>query len=628
MSSSRTTDTPLRHRLATRSVLLLGLLTLAGCASLGGTPTAAAPKAATTQAATPSAQAGATTDKPEAASAEAHAEEVAIRPPYRPDNLPLIALTPPLIYEILAAEVALQRQQPQLAFSTYHTLALQTNDARLARRATEIALHANALHEALPTARLWLELDPTLPEARQTLDTLLIATGNIQEAEPALARRLDKAREQQTLPLTYQQLQRQLLGTPNPAQGWRVIQRLSEPDLGITAARLARAQLAAAAGHRESALEEAKAALALSPDDQDALLTTAQFLQPMPDGPRQAIELLQKHLTQHPDHTPVRIALARMQIASNQRDGAIETLEQLPASEQDSPLALYTLAQLHYQKQALDKASHYLQRYVNLPADIPRDNGPAYLFLAEIAEQRRDMPEAIRWLGEIQSDQSPLYLEALSRRAILSARQNRPETGLALLGTVHTKNLKEEQMLLMTRAQILREGHQYQAAFRLLDKAVKGPDDATDLLYDHALAAEKIKRLDILEKSLRTLIRRRPENAHAYNALGYTLADHNTRLPEALKLIRKANELMPDNPHVLDSLGWVYFRMGKRAEALTTLKKAYELQPDVEIAAHYGEVLWAQGQKDAARAIWQKASAQAPDNELLKATLKRLDVSL
>lgn len=627
MNASRPTH-PLRHpRLAARSLLALSLLAFAGCASLGG----AAPSDAEAHAGKPpqsSAQTGATNSHPDTLSPEAQAEEAATRAPYRPDNLPLIALTPPLVYEILAAEVALQRQQPQLAYNTYHTLAMQTHDARLARRATEIALHANALNEALPTARLWQKLDPKLPEAQQTLDTLLVATGHIEEAEPALAKRLAAARESKTLPFTYQQLQRQLLNTPRPEQGWRVIQRLSEPDLQITAARLARAQLSAAAGHRQTALDEAQAARALSPDDQDVVLTTAQLLQTMPDGPQQAITLLQQHLQQHPKHTPVRIALARMLIANEQRDEAIQTLEQLPPAEQDSPLALYTLAQLHYQKQSLDQASHYLTRYVGLPHTIPRDNGPAYLFLAEIAEQRPDIPAAIHWLAQIQSDQSPLYLEALARRAILSARQNKPETGLALLGTVHVKNPKEAQLLLVTRAQILREAHQYQEAFKLLDRAVKGPEDATDLLYDHALAAEKIKRLDILEKSLRTLIKRRPDNAHAYNALGYTLADNKTRLPEALKLIQKANELMPNNAHVLDSLGWAYFRLGKQAEALATLKKAHDLQPDVEIAAHYGEVLWSQGQKDAARQIWRAAQKRAPDNELLQQTLKRLKVSL
>ncbi|MDO5102755.1 MAG: tetratricopeptide repeat protein [Lautropia sp.] len=627
MSSSRPPHSCHPSHLAARSLITLGLLALAGCASLGGSSSASDAQTRADQP-HPSAQTAPMQGNPDGTSPEAQTEETASRAPYRPENLPLIALTPPLVYEILAAEVALQRQQPQLAYSTYHTLAMQTHDARLARRATEIALHANALNEALPTARLWHKLDPKLPEAQQTLDTLLVATGHLEEAEPALAKRLAAARENRTLPLTYQQLQRQLLSAPKPEQGWRVIQRLSEPDLQITEARLTRAQLAAAAGHRQTALDEAEAARALSPDDQDVVLTTAQLLQTMPDGPKRAIELLQQHLKRHPAHTPVRIALGRLLIANEQRDEAIQTLEQLPPAEQNSPLALYTLAQLHYQKQALDQASHYLERYVKLPDSIPRDNGPAYLFLAEIAEQRPDMPAAIEWLAQIQSDQSPLYLEAISRRAILTARQNKVEAGLALLGTVHTKNAKEAQMLLATRAQILREAHQYQEAFKLLDRAVKGPEDATDLLYDHALAAEKIKRLDILEKSLRTLIKRRPDNAHAYNALGYTLADHDIRLPEALKLIQKANELMPNNAHVLDSLGWVYFRMGKQAEALSTLKKAHDLQPDVEIAVHYGEVLWSDGQKDTARDIWRAARKRSPDNELLQQTLKRLKVSL
>ncbi|MDO4905785.1 MAG: tetratricopeptide repeat protein [Lautropia sp.] len=628
MTFLRTFDSSLRPRLTLGGALLLGLLTLAGCSSLAGgnAPQAHSSDAGQTASADgPSAQAA----PPPGNGTDVPVEEVPTTPPpYRPANLPQMALTPPIIYEVLAAEVALQRSQPQLAYRTYHTLALQIRDARLARRATEIALLTGAFRDALPSAKLWQELDPDSSEARQTIDTLLLATGRIQDVEPGLRQRLAEARKNGTLSLAYTQLQRQLLNANDHEQGWRAIQRLSEPDLDNAAARLARAHLAAAAGYYQVAADEAQAAHRLSPDDPEAALATAQHLQPVPDGNAQAISVLQNFLHRHPDDSAVRLALGRLQIADGQRDAAISTLHQLPEPDRNTPLALYTLAQLYFQKQDYDQAEAYLERYVGLPAEVSRDNGPAYMFLAEISEQRNDIPKAIDWLSRIHGDQSPLYFEALSRRAILSARQSRPETGLALLDTIQPRNAKEKQLIITTHAQILREAERHQEAFKLLDDALKGPDDTTDLLYDHALTAEKIGRLDLLEKSLRTLIEHRPDSGHAYNALGYTLADHNVRLPEALGLIQQADKLLPNNAHVLDSLGWVHFRMGQLPKALEILKRAYDLQPDAEIAAHYGEVLWAADRHEAAREVWRDGLKRAPDNTLLRDTLKRLDVSL
>lgn len=621
--------------------LALGGLALTGCASSSGSTRHAgnAAKAASTtrdeptqsaQAAQPAAeqpQPGSGGDDASTRTVRASDEDAAANAPYRPATLPRLTLTPPILYELLVAEVALQRQQPGAAYANYHALATQTGDARLARRATEIALVANAFADALDSARLWQKLDPASPDARQTLDTLLLANGRIAEAEPALASKLAEARQQGDLANAYPRLQRQLLGMRNHRDGWAAIQRLSAPDLQHPAARLARAHLAAAAGERQAAADEALEARRLAPDDTEALLACAQFLQPLPGGPQRAEAMLQDHLRKRPDDTAVLKALGLLQIAADQTDAAITTLDKVLTLEPDTSVVLYTLAQLHHKKQHYDQATDYLKRYVELPDSVPRDNAPAYLFLAEIAEAQNTPAAAIDWLERIPA-QSPFQLESLARRAVLTARQSRPEAGLALLDSARPRNAREKQLLLVTRSQILRDAGRHQQAFEVIDKAVRAGGDNTDLLYDHAIAAEKINRLDILEKSLRTLIKRQPDSGHAYNALGYTLADRNIRLPEALELIQQANRLMPNNAHVLDSLGWVLYRMGRIPEALIHLRQAYELQPDPEVATHYGEVLWVSGQRDQARALWQKASERAPDNPLLRDTLKRLGVSL
>lgn len=608
--------------------LLLGGLALTGCASTPGA-SRLADGTATPAGSTPTQRAeapeGTARNADDASTRTGKVNEEDANAPYQPANLPRLALTPPILYELLLAEVALQRQQPGAAYANYQALATQTGDARLARRATEIALVASAFADALDSARLWHKLDPASPDAQQTLDTLLLANNRIAEVEPSLSRQLAQARQRGELAAAYPRLQRQLLGLHNHQEGWAAIQRLSAPDLNVVAARLARAHLAAAAGQRQAAADEALAAHQLAPEDSEALLASAQFLQPLPGGPQRAQRMLQAHLEKRPDDTAALKALGLLHIASNQTDAAITTLDKVLRLEPQTSAVLYTMAQLHHKKQHYEQATDYLKRYLALPESVPRDNAPAYLFLAEIAEQRSTPAEAIQWLEQI-PPQSPFQIESLARRAVLTARQSRPEAGLALLNSAQPRNARDRQLLLVTRAQILREAGRYRQAFDVLDQAVRSSQDNTDLLYDHAIAAEKINRLDILEKSLRTLIRRQPDSGHAYNALGYTFADHNIRLPEALELIQKANRLMPDNAHVLDSLGWVLYRLGRIPEALEQLRKAYALQPDAEVAAHYGEVLWTSGQQEQARALWQKALEQTPDNTLLRDTLKRLGV--
>lgn len=549
---------------------------------------------------------------------------------YRPANLPELTLTPPLVYEILAAEVALQRDQPGAAYATYHSLAAQTGDARLARRATEIAIVAGSLADALDSARLWVRLDPTYPNARKALDTLLLANGRVTEAEPALTRQLTEARKAGTLNIAYPQLQEKLLNLPDRRAAWALAQRLSAPDLDNVQARLMRARLAHEAGQQQAAADEALAAQQLAPDNIEAVLASVQLLQSRPGGRQRAAVLLGNYLQKHPDDLRALKAQGLLQIASEQNDAAIATLSRVQSLEPDNPATLYTLAQLHHQKRDYARATEALQRYVALPENIERDNGNAFLFLSEIAQKQNDNAGAIQWLERVPTD-SRVHFEAQLTRASLLARQSRPEAGLAALSTLKPRNLRETQLQTVTRAQILREAGRYQAAFDVLDRAIrqrKDDKDTIDLLYDRAIAAEKVGRLDVLEKDLRRLIKLRPDDGNAYNALGYTLADHNQRLPEALTLIEKANQLTPGDPHIQDSLGWVYFRLGRTQDALDVFRKLWQKSPDTEVGTHYGEVLWHAGQQDAARDIWRQCRQQDPDNELLRDTLKRLGVTL
>ncbi len=247
-------------------------------------------------------------------------------------------------------------------------------------------------------------------------------------------------------------------------------------------------------------------------------------------------------------------------------------------------------------------------------------NGVRYL-LGQIAEEQKHWPDAIKWYEQIQEGEQAL--PARMRTANALAKQGKLEEAREFLRRVAADNPGEEAQLTVAEAQLLREANRPGDAFALLGDALAKEPEQPDLLYDFALTAEKLERYDVLESNLRKLIQVRPDHAHAYNALGYSFADRNTRLPEARKLIEKALELAPEDFFIIDSLGWVQYREGDLKGAADTLRRAYGGRPDAEIGAHLGEVLWVMGRRDEADRVWQESLKAAPDNETLLKTLKR-----
>jgi tetratricopeptide (TPR) repeat protein len=244
--------------------------------------------------------------------------------------------------------------------------------------------------------------------------------------------------------------------------------------------------------------------------------------------------------------------------------------------------------------------------------------------MAQIAEKQKDFAAASAWLDRIENAED--IMAAQMRRASLLARQGQLPQARALLRNQPERRADDARLKLVAEAQLLRDFKAWQAAFDVYAEAVKRFPDDFDLLYDQAMMAEKIDRLDTMEQLLRQLIERKPDHHHAYNALGYSLAERGLRLPEAKSLIQKAVELEPNDAYIQDSLGWVEFRLGNVAQALDILKAAYAKRPDPEIAAHLGEVLWTQGQQDEAKKVWREGLLLASDNETLHATLKRFQV--
>ena len=540
--------------------------------------------------------------------------------------LPDVDLSPQLLFQLLAADLAAQRGEVGSAWSTYMAVARQTRDPRVARRATEIAVGARALDEAVQSAQLWRELAPQSRPAAQMLETLWLGAGRLKEVEPVLAERLARARAEGSLPAAYTQLQRSLQRVQDRAGTWQMIQRLSAPDLGVAAARLARAQFAAGAEDFAASAAEAHEAMRLAPDDEEAVVAAARATHRLPDRKQEALDMLERFLQRQPMALEARYAYARLLLSDGRAGEARAQLERALAQQPGSPAVLFSLAQLSYQGKQPDEARRYLQRYVDLPRSVPRDNAPALLFIAQIEEEAGRLDAAIDALSKVPRGDE--FVPATIRRALLMGKQGKVEAAREVLRDAPVVTQRERVQLLSGESQLLREARRNQDAFDVLDKALERMPDQPDLLYDHAMAAERIDRLPVMEKSLRRLIALRPDHAHAYNALGYTFADRNIRLDEARTLIEKALQLSPDDAHILDSMGWVLFRQKDYPKALEVLRKAYAKRPEVEIAAHLGEVLWAMDRRDEARALWREARGREPENTTLRETLARLNVAL
>jgi tetratricopeptide (TPR) repeat protein len=554
------------------------------------------------------------------------APEAAAGPP-----LPEVELTGTLLFEIVAAEVAIQRGENSAAFATLLKAAQDTGDPRLARRATEVALAARAPAQAMESATLWRQLDVGSPEANQTYSALLVANGRYDEARELLIKQIhDDPDPVASLART----QRLLARAPDQARAFELLEALAAPyrDGKATGfdARLILAHGAHSAGLNERATQEARAALAMKPDSEQAAIVAAQFLleakgKTEAGGRADAISLLSSFLQRNPNAGDARLAYARLLVGDGRTDAARAQFEELLRRDQRGPDPLFALGVLAMQAEMRAEARSYFERYLKAIEDgAEREPDPAWLNLARIAEEEQKYEEALDWLHQVRSPDQ--VFTARLRESYVLARSGRVEEAMKLLGGLKPESPDDRVQIVLSQGQILREAHRYQESYDLLDKALQGAADEPNLLYETAMTAERLDRLDVMETHLRRLVQLRPDYAHAYNALGYTFADRNIRLTEAYELIDKALQLAPDDGFILDSMGWVQFRLGNLDKARDFLKRAYRLKPEADVAAHLGEVMWTQGERDAARTLFREASRREAGNETLKETLQRLDV--
>ncbi|MDN5751681.1 MAG: tetratricopeptide repeat protein [Nitrosospira sp.] len=529
-------------------------------------------------------------------------------------KLPSQDLTAPMLFDFLLAETALQRGDHEIAIRSYLKLARTTRDPRVAQRATEIALHSRQPAQALEAASIWVGLDPNSVTARQTMAALLVNANRLDEARPQLEKLL--ASEEGNIDEAFMQLNSLLARNSNKNATFELVKQLAEPYPKMPEAHFAVSQAAWFANHFDIALAEMKQALALRPDWEIAAIYQGRILARTSNA--SAIEFYENYLKSYPKANDTRITYARLLLAEKEYAKARDQFQKLLAENPGNADIALAVGLLSIELREYDVAESNFKKALELNY---RDPGMVRFYLAGIYEKTQRIDTAMEWYRSVTAGNQ--YIPAQIRYAILLTKKGKADEALHYLQQLPVTNNQQRAQLIIAEAQLLRETGAYQKAFQLLSNGLEKMPDYAELLYDRALTAEKIGKSDVMEKDLRKLIQLKPDHAHAYNALGYGLAEHGNRLKEALELIEKAIMLSPNDPYIIDSLGWVHYRLGNLNQGLSYLRQAYGMNPDPEIAAHLGEVLWVHEMKEEAKEVWQATLKNHPGNEALINTMKK-----
>ena len=550
------------------------------------------------------------------------------------ESFPVSLLNGELFYELLVGEMTAQDGELSAGFALVLDVARKTGDAQLYQRATDIALQARSGDAALQAALAWKQELPASRDANRYVLQILIALNRIAETSGPLRTELRIAPDAErsavlaAIPRAYARVSDRKLaaGVVETA----IADYLSNPATA-SAAWTTASRMRLAADDRPGALKAAQRAQTADPRAEGPVVVALELIDPkQPEAETLVKNYLDDRETQAKALPEIRMAYARV-LLDGQRYA--ESAAQLQIVTRDKPDYLegwLVLGSLQLQENQLAPAQASIERYIALAQQTPQtEQNPglaqAYLLMSQLAEKRKDFVAAENWLGKIVNSSG--LMQAQARRASILASQGKIDEGRRLLQQLPEKTPEEARLKLNAEVGLLREFKQYSHARDLLAQALVKTPDNTDLLYEQSMVAEKLGLMDEMERLLRQIIQAKPDFHQAYNALGYSLADRNVRLPEARELIRKAVDYAPADPFIKDSLGWVEFRMGNMQAAVQIFEAAYKARPDAEIAAHFGEVLWSLGQRDRALVIWKEGQLINADNETLLETLKRFKVS-
>ena len=519
------------------------------------------------------------------------------------------------VFQALLGEFALRRGDAKLSSDAWADLAQRTRDPKVLARATEVASLARQYDRALELTKLWLEAEPDSVKAKQAQSSLLIQSNRIDDLAPQMSALL--AQDKSNVGNNLLHLNRILGKISDKKAVQSLVDRVATPYDNLPEAHFAMAQAAANAGDNLRALNEAEKALQLRPDWEIAAIARAQLQ--ARQSAQTAIDSLTNFVDSNPAARDARLALARLLISEKRYDDARGHFDRLLKENPDNPDVIYPVAMLALQHGDTTTGRTQLEHL--LETDFP-DKSTIHFFLGQLDQEQKKPQDALEHYRQVTTGEQ--YIPARSRTAQILIQQGKIDDAREVLHDTHSNSNADRTQLILTESQLLREANRQEDAYIILEAALSAHPDNPELLYETALTAERIGKPEQLDKHLKHLLELKPEHAHALNALGYSWAERNTRLPEAHDLIAKALKLSPEDPFIMDSMGWVLFRQGKLPEALQTLEKAYKLRADPEIAAHLGEVLWTVNRKDDARSLLNDAAKANPDNEVLNLVIKKL----
>jgi tetratricopeptide (TPR) repeat protein len=523
--------------------------------------------------------------------------------------------TPQVLYQLLVAEVAGQRGQLDVAVANYLAAAKESRDAGVAARAVRIAMFAQAYNEALEAAQLWVELVPNNAGAQRMVAPLLLAFGRAPEALQHYQRYIELS--QARTDHGFMQIAGQLSREKNGIAAMSIMDKLVEQHKDFPYAWLAQAQVALRMGKTDQASKSIDHALELKSHWAPAVILKAQILG-LKGNKQAAIDFLKKERSgKLRKNMAVGLSYARLLTETNQLTKARREFERLTKLDPDNVEALYAAGVLALEQKDYDTA----EKYLNGVLDLGERGAEAHYYLGRLYEDKGKPEEALQHYLYVRHGE--FYLNAQARAANIMADQGHLDKALEHLHGIRVANDQQQVKVYLVEAQLLRKAKKYQEALDFLTSKIKKMPDNTSMLYARALIAEKVGNLELTEKDLMDIIKREPSNAQALNALGYTLADRTHRYQEALGYIKRALAVQPEDAAIMDSMGWVQYRLGNHEKAVNYLRRALSLISDPEIAAHLGEVLWEMGNKKDAMAVLKKALKEYPDQKALIDVMKR-----
>ncbi len=549
----------------------------------------------------------------------------------RSDGLPIVTLSPDVLYRILVGEVAVQQGDYDTASQTFLSLAKDTADPRFAQRAFQFSMADNNLSRGIAAAKEWSLLAPNDPEAKATALALEASTGQTTGLAQTLYQRIDRATDKEQAII-------QAMGIISKMVDSRLALDVLEKSLPknvrqLTISHLALSDVAWSAQNPQRALQEARLALANEPDSELAMQRVLEY--GLQVDQQKVIEQAKQFVQNNPDSRDLPLLLINRLVDLGEYDQALEQLAVMQKRNPEDFDLLFTQAEINIRAERFDTAIALLNEYISVQNQRRQSLddatttalssiSDARLSLVQIAEKQNNLHEAIRQLDLI--EEPALLFQVRVHRAVLEARLGNLKKANRTLDSLGVLNKRDQAVVDLTRAAILREAGRTDQAVEVLERSDKELPDTPEIKYDLAMLYASQGRYEDLEPLLRQVIELQPFNANAYNALGYTFVDQNKNLDEAQGLLEQALELEPDNPYILDSVGWYLYRVGDYQAALEYLMRSYERLPDPEVAAHLGEVLWMKGRQDEAIATWRRAWDTENPNYTLERTMQRFGV--